>query len=332
MNQLEVVMKQNKIFMILSWLSSLLSLISCLGNKLPVNQTLSIVIPLVLLNLLITLFYFRKIFIVGTVYMATIGTILINLVGFMVAPSMISFFVAIYFIVMVAFYEKWTMTLLTGISNIIGTNVMFFTFHSVAFSHFDVQNLIPIDIFMVLIMIFLIVQCGFSRNLRKGLSKSNEEALSSQQKIESMLEGVKKVVTSLGSLNTKFNQDVKITEVISNEITEAFSQISSSIDSQSQNIVDATQLIQLNEDSVKHLLHVSTNLKASTDLTVNVNREGMLEVDVLRNDMDEVNDIVSDTAILFDTLNKETENIGKVLELINAITEQTNLLSLNAAI
>lgn len=48
--------------------------------------------------------------------------------------------------------------------------------------------------------------------------------------------------------------------------------------------------------------------------------------------MDEVTSIVARTVSLINILNKETDNIGNILGMITGITEQTNLLSLNAAI
>lgn len=194
MNELGVTRKKNKLFITLSWFMTFLALFACLNSKLPANEVIACILPMCILNLLITFFHFKRYFIMRTMYIAFIGSTIINLISLMIIPSTSNFFAAFYYVVMMAFFQKPTIVLLTGTCNLIGTNYMFFKFHESVFKYINNQTLVSIDICMIIVITFLIIQCIFSYILRLGLSKSNKNASSSQGKIGNILDGVRKII------------------------------------------------------------------------------------------------------------------------------------------
>lgn len=332
MNNFEVVCKRNKLFVILSWFSTLLSVASVFGGKLPINQAVIILFPMAALDIIVTTLYLKKWLVTQTMYIVAIWNCITNFVTFQYTPSIVIFIVAIYYIVMISLYEEWKVILITGIANLASINSMFFKFYDTVFKGLGFQTLMPMDIFIVMCTLFLIIQSRFGLNLRKDLANINEKSLVVNKRVETILNEVKKALKSLNSFNLTLKQDMEATNNISSEINQTFTQIAASIDSLSQSIGESTNLIHSNGNSIGYLSKVSSSMKEMTNLTVESNKEGIEQVEVLGNDMNEVNTIIDGTVSLINTLNEETENIGNILKMITGITEQTNLLSLNAAI
>lgn len=305
---------------------------SVFGGGLSEKQAIMILVPLFILNIIITLFYLKDYFIKETMYIITISFCLINILNFHNSPSIVNFFVAIYYIVFISLYQEWKIILIAGIVHIASLNVMFLNSNDAVLKVMGLQNLMPANIFMVLVVAFLITQSKFSEKMRMAISKSIEESLDSNKKMEKILLEVKKAIETLNKMNNRLKEDVSITTNISDEVTCVFTEIAKNIESLSQSTTGINNLMHSNSSSIDHLLNASHNMKNFTDLTVKVNTEGFEQVEVLDNDMKNVNTIVNQTVDLIASLNKDTENIGNILALITGITEQTNLLALNAAI
>ncbi len=255
------------------------------------------------------------------------------LTGSLVMQDIVVFFVAFYYLVMLSLFQEWKVILITGIINLSSMIITYIKFHETdALIGFTIEKFMPVVIFFICVNIYLIMQCRFAEKLRLSLMDMNKNAVEFSNKIESILSLIKKTLQTLNVLNNKINEDVEVTNTISNEVTHVFTDISASIDSISQNVSDITRLIYLNKSSVDNLLDSSSNMKTFTDKTVEVNKEGLQQVEILGSDMQKVNSIILETVDLIGSLNKETENIGSILHLITGITEQTNLLALNASI
>lgn len=227
MNQLEVLYKRNKLFVILSWFSTLLSLLSVLSGKLPASLAAIILLPMLALDITITFLHIKKYLVAQTMYIVTIWSGILNLITFQYTPSII--------------------------------------------------------IFIVMTTLFLIIQSRFSSGLRRDLAGLNEKSLTSNKRIQTILNEVKKALHSLNSFNISLRQDVEVTNSISDEITYAFSEIAASMDSLSQNIAASTDLMHANSNSVDNLSKVSNNMKQSTHQTVEFNQQGIVQIDILGN-------------------------------------------------
>jgi methyl-accepting chemotaxis protein len=95
------------------------------------------------------------------------------------------------------------------------------------------------------------------------------------------------------------------------QVAAAMNEMTSTVEEVARNASDASQSAQSSNDSAKH---------GQTILGNAVNAVGILSDEIRQS---------SDT---IDSLKAESEEIGKVLDVIGAIADQTNLLALNAAI
>lgn len=331
-DRLEVLHQRNKVFIILSLLTTLLSFLSTLEGNLPMDQIAVVVLPMVAVNLIVLIFYLKRYLVGQTMFIVAVSYGIINFLNFISFPSVVDLFVAIYYIVMLSFYEEWRVILITGLFNLTGSFIMFFNYKDTVLKSFGFETFIPVMIFMLLIVAFLVIKSLYSRKMHLNMLKTNERAIAYNLRIETIISEIKKAIHTLNDLNIKLKNDIETTDVISSDVTNVFSDIASSINSVSQNVVDITNLMHSNSGSIESLSHASDNMKNLTDLTVEVNREGIVQVDRFENSMRNASLKVHEAVDLMGLLSKETENIGNILALITGITEQTNLLSLNAAI
>lgn len=108
--------------------------------------------------------------------------------------------------------------------------------------------------------------------------------------------------------------------------------LSSSVRSQQDEtdmVATATTEMSASATNIKQNTDVASDLAAEARMTTNVGRETM-ENSV--QGLEQLTEGVSSASEVIDNLAKNTEEIGSVLDVIRGISEQTNLLALNAAI
>ncbi len=89
------------------------------------------------------------------------------------------------------------------------------------------------------------------------------------------------------------------------------------------------------EEMVIAVENVSNNVVKTTDETHRADEQtkaGTQVVEAVANDMQELAEIVGKASVVMQDVERESESIGTVLDVIRSIAEQTNLLALNAAI
>ena len=94
-------------------------------------------------------------------------------------------------------------------------------------------------------------------------------------------------------------------------------------------VATATTEMSASANNIKHNTDVASDLAAEARMTTNVGRETM-ERSV--SSLEQLTTRVTAAATAIDDLAKNTDEIGSVLDVIRGISEQTNLLALNAAI
>ncbi|MCC7147383.1 MAG: methyl-accepting chemotaxis protein [Phycisphaeraceae bacterium] len=150
----------------------------------------------------------------------------------------------------------------------------------------------------------------------------------------------------LGELGTWFNTFVQkihdiIAEVIrsSREVAGASTQIAASSEemaaglrAQTSQVNQISDAIEKMNQSVRQVADQSSQAAARADESGQVATEGGQVVSQTIEDMAAINQAVSGSAASVGELGKRSAQIGKIVEVINDIADQTNLLALNAAI
>jgi methyl-accepting chemotaxis protein len=274
----------------------------------------------------------KKVLTAGIMYVVVVGMALLSFLLMDGILHITAYFIVYYSLALVALYQNYRPILLSGIGALALTNYFYFTYGEVMFPSFNISSLINLNMYLVLITTLLIFQSRFSEKLRERIEKDNEKILENQRTIEEMLVHIRESVKLIGSFNHHLQSNMATTENISKEITETFSEIASCSEFQTNSISDINYSVHSGEENVQNVVEASNTMKNISKKTVEVINEGSNLVGELIGGMNKVNDTINVTTSLTNDLSIQTKQIGEILTTIKSISEQTNLLSLNASI
>jgi methyl-accepting chemotaxis protein len=136
------------------------------------------------------------------------------------------------------------------------------------------------------------------------------------------------VAVSSEELMASAEQTSKATE----QISIAAQEVATGTERQVQSANEATQVV---AEISKGMDQVSSSIQSVADATVRANQETVKGNQVVRQTVEQMNivyDKVESTAQVVNTLGERSKEIGQIVSLITEISNQTNLLALNAAI
>ncbi len=169
--------------------------------------------------------------------------------------------------------------------------------------------------------------------------KSNDEFGKLGNSFTDMVCKLKEIVQIEKAASEKiFDSSTHLTEqsggVLSSatEIASAMEEISKGVQRQADEAQGAAAITSVFNDSLNELATYKKELNDETKKIENHNIEVVSAVDDLRAKNQLTISAVTNTSVIIETLLKETENIGEILNTIVNISSQTNLLALNAAI
>ncbi|GAB4536244.1 MAG: hypothetical protein Fur0020_04140 [Thermodesulfovibrionia bacterium] len=178
--------------------------------------------------------------------------------------------------------------------------------------------------------------------------------LKSVERLNMMMKGIVRVIMDITVLieqSATSSQELgSVTDEISKrtmDLSEAIEATTSSIQQMSANMKEvagrAEELSALTEEAVTAIeemnsaikeieSHTRESVKLSEKVNTDISSFGMSAVDKTSQAMQTIRESVENIANYIEILSKRSEEIGKILNVINDITDQTTLLALNAAI
>jgi len=137
-----------------------------------------------------------------------------------------------------------------------------------------------------------------------------------------------KLKSTIGSINSSSTQLASASEEL-NAVTETASR---SLLSQNDEIQQAATAITQMSAAIDEVAENAVMTSETSKESIASVEEGKTQVELTIKAVSDMNNNVAQSAQIITTLAEETQNIGKVLDVIGAIADQTNLLALNAAI
>jgi|Deesub1362A_J573_1020465.scaffolds.fasta_scaffold00375_21 methyl-accepting chemotaxis protein len=185
-------------------------------------------------------------------------------------------------------------------------------------------------------------------------TESFEKILKSVERLNRTMNEIIKIIKEITVLveqnATAFQEMDSVTEEISKrtiDLSDAIDSTTSSIEQMSANIKEvaeraeelsasaeeAVTAIEEINSSIKEIeLHTRESAKLSEKISNDVTGFGISAVEKTVLAMQSIKESIDNVADYIDVLTKRSEEIGKILNVINDITDQTTLLALNAAI
>ena len=153
-----------------------------------------------------------------------------------------------------------------------------------------------------------------------------------RQQLKSLVESIREKSNNMDQISNHINKNVEHSEEASSQIANTMSEIASGVEQQSIQatvILEAVQDINHKVSSGNHIAD-GTIQTAFESTTVAIEGKSKIEEGIV-SFKESVKELESTTNTIR-MLEKRTSEIGEISELINNISEQTNLLALNAAI
>ncbi|MEJ8303399.1 methyl-accepting chemotaxis protein [Saccharibacillus sacchari] len=177
------------------------------------------------------------------------------------------------------------------------------------------------------------VAIGFvNEKLFANLAAQREKSKADAAQIDLVLSQVKASVDELSKFARKSKENVTLNELITGEITNAFSQVAQGAETQADSVSDISDKMSASDLEIEGVVQNSSMMRNLSEHTANVTQEGSGRMTDLRSHIDEVYAVMNDTAHDMELFREQNQQIAQILSTISEISSQTNLLALNAAI
>lgn len=208
---------------------------------------------------------------------------------------------------------------------------------------------------VVAVLIGMFITFGIQRNMTAISQKLNQVAegnlaiqVTAQGRDEfqslaatatNMIRNNKKLVVKLAGTVQELEssaQDVNGASVdinnYSGDITRVIDEISEGMSKQADHAQECVLKTNVLSEKIQDIIKVVERVEAQVDKTEEMIRQGTDMVNVLAKRAEETSDITARVGSSIEVLRKESETINGFVETISSISQQTNLLSLNASI
>ncbi|WP_037290846.1 methyl-accepting chemotaxis protein [Saccharibacillus sacchari] len=177
------------------------------------------------------------------------------------------------------------------------------------------------------------VLIGFvNEKLFADLAAQREKSKADAAQIDLVLSQVKSSVDELSKFARKSKENVTLNELITGEITNAFTQVAQGAESQADSVSDISDKMSASDLEIEGVVQNSSMMRDLSEHTANVTQEGSGRMTELRSHIDQVYSVMNDTANDMELFREQNQQIAQILSTISEIASQTNLLALNAAI
>ncbi len=168
-----------------------------------------------------------------------------------------------------------------------------------------------------------------SRDEFLGLAKTaNNMIANNKNLVTKLISTVEQLETSAGNVNTA-SEDINN---YSGDITRAIDEISEGMNKQAEHAQECVLKTSVLSDKIKDISQMVGAVEALVDQTEKMIEQGTRIVQVLSERAQETSNITARVGDSIATLKTESETINGFVQTISDISEQTNLLSLNASI
>jgi twitching motility protein PilJ len=139
------------------------------------------------------------------------------------------------------------------------------------------------------------------------------------------IEELRTLITEINRATEQVTRSVAQAQYISNELLTA-------TDQQSKEIVETNQTVNRIVQSIRSVSGSAAESSKVASASLSATKRGIKAVNDQIQGMNEIREQIQDTAKRIKRLGESSQEIGEIVELISDITEQTNVLALNAAI
>lgn len=333
MAKIDVLLRRNKLMVKILWGITIVFILLVSTSEID-NQSLFIIGPsLITLSMVVTFFVKKRIFTEKIMYFIAVSLAFIHFLFVVLFYSLSGFLIAFAMITIIASYQNYKAIIITGCIELTSIIYGYFTGGSTMFGTlYHSLGLTIVIVLFVIIITVMALQSVATEKIRKDVEEQREHAEKNKEKIESILTQLKETIQTLIGFTQKLKDNVSITGKISDEVTIAFNGISESVDTQVNIISDINSMIQKENNDIEEVVSQADEIVFLSNDNLSSSNTIEEQIGSLKQEMDKVNNNVNDTVKSVRELIINAQDIKTILETVDGVSEQINMLSLNASI
>ncbi|MGL5354447.1 MAG: methyl-accepting chemotaxis protein, partial [Clostridium sp.] len=229
-------------------------------------------------------------------------------------------------------YNDHKVTFLNMILGLCVMNFASFYYKDTVFELANSSVIITLNIYYVLMCTFLIKSNKLGAKLMVKAQVAAKDAEDKNKEIEVLLAKIEESAKFISNISSTVKNNIEDIEATSSYVTDSVSIFTERIISETENIVDTNKSIIEIDSNINEALNDSKEMISYSNNTKDAIDNGIAKVSVLFKSMDDVKNVVNNTKDVMGELNNQMVKAHSIVETIESISEQTNLLSLNATI
>ena len=248
-------------------------------------------------------------------------------------PNLATYLIIFYSLYVAALYEDIRPVIVTGGFDLFLSVFLFLRFKETVFGNIpSFENLTFIFTYLLAGIILFCILSYMSKKVYRDLENSKIESERNKIKNEKLLEETKNNSILLNSNNNDIKVSIESTNAASKQMLEASEQVTSKA---ADEVITVKNIKNRINDGVNEIVDVKNSSQEVTELS-NLNneivREGVNKITNLNNTISDVSRNIDKVVSSMNMLLEKNQQVCNILVTLNDITEQTNLLSLNASI
>lgn len=332
-NATMVLHRRNRLFVKILWGMLALGIVVDLAAGLPANMIMTLAVSGTAMCGITTFLTYRG---MATLYIKYIVACILMAITVMLIvmdpqPITSTYFLVYVNIALMTMYANYRAILFTGLLGI-GVSTYLFMKEPLRIALFPGESLLYLYMYLIFFTAALAFSARFSEQLQVSVTKEKQEAYQAKEVTDRLIDKLKSSILLLNTFSTEQRHDIQQTGQISRDVTHTFTEMSKAIETQTEHIVDVSHTVGGMEQLVVNLAMKAEELQQSSSHTSMLTHEGQSQIVQLAKEAGHARSVIRQTVEEMDELNAQNDRVSSIVSTISDISEQTHLLSLNAAI
>ncbi len=248
-------------------------------------------------------------------------------------PNLANYCIIFYAMFVAVLYEDIRAIMIMGTSSLVLIVYLFVRYKETVFSKIDMMQNLPFLVLYIVLGVIMFCILGYlTKSTYNELEKSMIESENNKNKKEKLLQKTKINSVELNKNNNDIKVNIESTSETSKQMLEASEQVTNKVVDEVNTVNEIKAHINYGVNEIMEIKNSSEEVTKLSNLTNEIVATGVEKAKILNDNVSNINVNIEKVVKSMNSLLKMNDEVGSILLTLNEITEQTNLLSLNASI